>query len=272
MAFLFGYYDTAVLYWQPMADLGHAKSQASLAWMYQSSKGFKQNYKKAFKWYTKAAKQNHAIAQNNLGVLYEKGWGTKKNLSKAAKWYKESAEWGYSYGQYNYGKLLLDGLGVKKNVSKATYWLDLASLQGVHQANGLLGRNLKTSPSKHIAKNSRKNILGLKKKTWILRKNPRYYTLQLMQGNSKKDLTKYINKSDVKGQFAYFITKQKGKQKGKKKAKKKGKKTYNLIYGVYTSYANAYQGMKALPPKMHKHRPWVRKFGGIQQDIKKQTK
>jgi len=176
MAFLFGYYDTALQYWQPMADRGHAKSQASVGWMYQSSKGFQQNYTRAFEWYLKAAKQNHEIAQNNLGVLYEKGWGVKRNISKAAKWYRESAQWGYLYGQFNYGKLLLKGHGVRKNISKGTYWLDLASLQGVRQANGLLGRSLKSSASKHLSNNSSNESFVLKKKIWILLKNPRYYT------------------------------------------------------------------------------------------------
>ncbi len=256
MAFLFGYYDTAIQYWQPMANLGHAKSQASIGWIYQTSKGYKKNYKRAFEWYSKAAKQNHRIAQNNLGVLYEKGWGTKKNTSKAAKWYKESAEWGYSYGQFNYGKLLLAGRGVKRNKSKATYWLDLASLQGVKQANGLLGRSINSSPSKHIAKNSKKSF-QLNKKAWISLKNPRYYTLQLIQGNSKKDLLKYIEKTEAGGQFAYYIS------------KRKGKKTYSLIYGAFTSYAKARLAMRSLPTKMLKGRPWIRRFGSIQKHIKK---
>jgi len=257
MAFLFGYYDTASQYWQPMANLGHAKSQASIAWMYQSGKGFKQNYKRAFEWYTKAAKQNQPIAQNNLGVLYEKGWGTTKNLSQAVKWYRESAEWGYSYGQFNYGQMLIKGRGIKKNISKATYWLDLASLQGVKQADGLLGRSLSSSASKHIADNSDKPTYSLKKKIWILLKNPRYFTLQLMQGNSKKDIIKYIERTNATGQFAYFIT------------EKRGKKIYNLIYGVFTSYTLAEQSMRALPPKMLKRPPWIRKFRNIQKHIKK---
>ncbi len=256
MAFLFGYYDTAIQYWQPMANQGHAKSQASIGWIYQTSKGYKKNYKRAFEWYSKAAKQGHRIAQNNLGVLYEKGWGTRKNISKAAKWYKESAEWGYSYGQFNYGKLLLEGRGVKRNKSKATYWLDLASLQGVRQANGLLGKSIRSSPSKHIAKNSKKP-LQLQKKTWILLKNPRYYTLQLIQGKSKKDLVNYIERTEAMGQFAYYVS------------ERKRKKIYNLIYGVFTSYSKAKLAMNSLPTKMLDSRPWVRRFGSIQKHIKK---
>lgn len=256
MAFLFGYYDTAIQYWQPMANQGHAKSQASIGWVYQTSKGYKKNYRRAFEWYSKAAKQGHRIAQNNLGVLYEKGWGTKKSISKAAKWYKESAEWGYSYGQFNYGKLLLNGRGIKRNRSKATYWLDLASLQGVKQANSLLGKSIDSSPSKHIRKNSKKP-LQLKKKNWILLKNPRYYTLQLTQGKSKKDLVNYIERTEATGQFAYYVS------------EKKRKKTYNLIYGVFTSYSKANLAKRSLPTKMLRSRPWVRRFGSIQEHIKK---
>jgi len=260
MAFLFGYYDTALQYWQPMANLGYAKAQASIAWMYHAGKGFKQNYKRAFEWYMKAALQNHAIAQNNLGVLYEKGWGTRRNLTKAAKWYKESAEWGYSYGQFNYGKLLQDGRGVRRNKKKANYWLNLASIQGVDQASALIGKTAPSQISRHIIDQSASPSSRLKKKVWILMKNPRYFTLYLMQGKSKNELLKYIELSKNPGPFAYFET------------EKKGKKVFHLIYGVYPTFTKAEQNIRKLPASMTKIKPSIRKFSNIQKDIKKKIR
>jgi len=80
-----------------------------------------------------------------------------------------------------------------------------------------------------------------------------------MRGDSKKELTNYITKSKATGQFAYFMTKE------------KGKKIYSLIYGVYTSYTKAEQDAKALPAKMLVRRPQIRKFENIQKSIKKQN-
>ncbi len=257
MAFLFGYYDTAQQYWQPMANLGYAKAQASIGWMYHAGKGFKQDYTQAYEWYLKAAKQNHAIAQNNIGVLYEKGWGVAQDQTEAVKWFKESAEWGYSFGQFNYGRHLRDGRGVKRDTEKSDYWLNLASLQGVKQADALLGKAVPSQLSRHIIDQSASPSDKLKKKIWIMMKNPRYYTLQVTQGNSVSELKKYIEQSSRTGPFAYFTS------------DKDGKKTYHLVYGIFSTYTEAEQNLKSLPPNMTKSMPWIRKFGNIQKDIKK---
>jgi len=134
MAFLFGQYQYAYKVWKPLAFQGYADAQATLAWMYHTGKGVKQDMEVARSWYEKAAAQNHPIALNNLGVIYEQGLGVNKSLRQAFHWYKESAEWGYSYAQYNLGNMYRKGRGVKKNINKAIYWLQLAALQGVTQA------------------------------------------------------------------------------------------------------------------------------------------
>ncbi|NOZ52223.1 MAG: hypothetical protein GXP08_03605 [Gammaproteobacteria bacterium] len=134
MAFLFGQYKTAYAIWQPLANQGYAKAQATMGWIYQTGKGVNKDPKKAFEWYSKAAAQQHIIAQNNLGVLYEQGLGARKSISKAATWYRHSAEWGYSFAQYNLGVLYKEGRGVKRNLEEAQFWLQIAALQGVDEA------------------------------------------------------------------------------------------------------------------------------------------
>jgi len=134
MAFLFGQYEVAYSIWQPLANQGYAKAQATMGWIYQTGKGVKKNPRTAFEWYRKAARQQHVIAQNNLGVAYEQGLGIRKNAKKAAKWYRDSAEWGYSFAQYNLGVLYKEGHGVKKNLEEAQFWLQIAALQGVEEA------------------------------------------------------------------------------------------------------------------------------------------
>jgi hypothetical protein len=134
MAFLFGQYEVAYKIWEPLAEKGYDKAQATLGWMYHTGKGVEKDFSKARQWYRKAADQNNVIAQNNLGVFYEQGLGTGKSPRTAAKWYRESAEWGYSFAQYNLGMLYRQGLGVKQDQKEALFWLQIAALQGVEQA------------------------------------------------------------------------------------------------------------------------------------------
>lgn len=77
---------------QVAARLGHTASQSELANKYALGQGTRQDYQKAFEWYTKAASKGFAMAQRNLGALYENGLGTEKNLQQAVYWYQKAAQ------------------------------------------------------------------------------------------------------------------------------------------------------------------------------------
>lgn len=47
------------------------------------------DFKKAFKWFEKAAKNGHNEARMKVASMYEKGEGTKRDKNKAISWYKE---------------------------------------------------------------------------------------------------------------------------------------------------------------------------------------
>lgn len=149
MAFLFGQYQMAYKVWEPLAQKGHAKSQATIGWMYHTGKGVEKNMSTAREWYEKAAAQNHVIALNNLGVFYEQGLSVHKSLSEAARFYTEAAELGYSYAQYNLGILYEKGKGLEKDLNLAIYWLQLAALQGVEQASDELLKLSKAKTPNH---------------------------------------------------------------------------------------------------------------------------
>tara|TARA_B100000686_G_scaffold354957_1_gene468492 strand:+ start:640 stop:1011 length:372 start_codon:yes stop_codon:yes gene_type:complete len=69
------------------ADEGDPESQNKIGWMYDQGIGFKEDNKKAFKWYMKSANQGYQKARTNVGVMYELGKGVPKNLEEAEKWY-----------------------------------------------------------------------------------------------------------------------------------------------------------------------------------------
>lgn len=85
-------FKSAVKEWMPLANKGDANIQATLAVLYHTGQGVKQDYQKAFHWYQKAAEQGNVAAQANLGVMYAKGTGTQRDYIKSYAWYSVAAD------------------------------------------------------------------------------------------------------------------------------------------------------------------------------------
>ena len=60
--------------------------------MYEKGEGVPQDYKMAFKWYTKSAEQGVASAQNNLGNIYKEGRVVPQDYVKAHMWYNIASQ------------------------------------------------------------------------------------------------------------------------------------------------------------------------------------
>ena len=81
------------------AKHGLAPVQFILGECYEfGEKGFKQNKKKAAKWYRKAAEQNMPEAERKLGYMYLFGEGVKKDREKAKEWFFKAAIHGEDEG------------------------------------------------------------------------------------------------------------------------------------------------------------------------------
>jgi hypothetical protein len=70
--------------------------------MYFEGLGVRQDYKKAFKWYQKAANQGNFDGQNNLGRMYFKGYGVRQNKAKAKEIFGKTCDGGNQAGCDNY--------------------------------------------------------------------------------------------------------------------------------------------------------------------------
>src|SRR4051794_27240753 len=68
------------------AELGSAKYQAVLGYMYETGRGVPQDYHLAAYWYRCAAEQGFAPAQHLLGLLYDRGQGVPLDYVEAHKW------------------------------------------------------------------------------------------------------------------------------------------------------------------------------------------
>jgi TPR repeat protein len=78
--------------------------------------GVKQDYKKAFQLFKKAADLGYASAQFGLAELYRYGDGVKKDVQTAVFWYKEAIKQGNLASMLNLGNIYSRGEGnVKMN-------------------------------------------------------------------------------------------------------------------------------------------------------------
>ena len=85
-AFNSGDYQRAFQNWQPLAQGGHAKSQASLGFLYYSGKGVPRDDAKALIWFRHAAEAGQPTAQFFLGLQYFYGRGVPRDLARAHSW------------------------------------------------------------------------------------------------------------------------------------------------------------------------------------------
>ena len=121
------------------ARKGDAKAQACIfGLMLQEGLGVPQNYKKAKKWYEKAAMQNRADAQTFLGMLYSQGNGVKRISPPAKKWFEKAAEQDFAPAQTLVGLMYAKGVGTQRNMTQAERWLG-AAIQGETDAQTFLG-------------------------------------------------------------------------------------------------------------------------------------
>ena len=102
------------------------------------------NDKQAAQLYLQAAKAGHARAQASLAYLYETGRGVPKNPSQAVSYYTSAAQQGHGIAQYNLGRIYQNGLPggtnpVSPNSKQAEFYLQRAAAQGIVSAYHQLG-------------------------------------------------------------------------------------------------------------------------------------
>lgn len=124
---------------QTLAAQGNADAQNRLAIRYAKGTDIKQDYQKAFYWFSQASGQEHPEAMNYLGLCYCNGIGTEKNLEKAYNLFYDSASRNNKEGQYNLAYCFYYGEGTDINYPQAVYWFEKAAKQNHSEAKNKLG-------------------------------------------------------------------------------------------------------------------------------------
>lgn len=79
-------YATAARLLRPAAELGNARAQSVLCFMYTFGRGVPQSYREGAHWCLRAANQGNGEGQYLLGLLYNKGQGVPEDFVEAYKW------------------------------------------------------------------------------------------------------------------------------------------------------------------------------------------
>lgn len=117
-AFSKGDYVAAFGECKAQADLGDAKAELRVGYMYNTGKGIERDAEEAVRWYTRAAMQGNAEAEYGLGNIYLFGQGVAKDYITSYVWFYLAAGQGHaSAGEHLKG---LEGRMTKEQIAEAT--------------------------------------------------------------------------------------------------------------------------------------------------------
>jgi TPR repeat protein len=124
--FYHGDHAIAARTWQAAAEVGDAKSQSSLGFLYLFGFGVPKDIGTAVFWYRKAADQNEPEAQAYLGTFYVDGTGVERNLVQALKWCELAVWHGASRGMNCRGNALrqMSALEMREGWRLFNEWLE----------------------------------------------------------------------------------------------------------------------------------------------------
>lgn len=93
-------------------------------------------------------------------------------------------------------------------------------------------------------------------KDWVLQQNPKHFTLQLMGSSTLPAVENIASSPRLRDQASVY------------KIMHNEQDWYVLLYGVYSSRADAKTAISKLPASLRKNTPWIRPYADIQQEIR----
>ena len=124
-------FKKALKFWHKAAnqDQVHAQYYLGLIYYYGLERT-KIDYVKALFWYKKAANRNDHEAQKNIGWMYYNGKGVNKDYLKSFRWYLKSANQGNVIAMLNIASSYFFGTGVERSYREALNWYKRAFKKG----------------------------------------------------------------------------------------------------------------------------------------------
>ncbi len=115
-------YKQAYSTWLDLAEQGYPLAQSTLAYLYGSGIGVKQDYKMAAKWMTLAANQGEPQSMYNLAGFYYEGKGVDIDYKKSEKLYRDSLQKGFKVSVSGLITLYRNNIIKPKDTKEKEYW------------------------------------------------------------------------------------------------------------------------------------------------------
>lgn len=97
------------------------------------------NYKQAYQWHLKAAKQGNVLSSYECGAFLLAGQGVKQNLEEAVVWLRKAAEAGFTPAQFELGVCYAQGEGVEQSFEESFKWISKSAKQNHPRSLLILG-------------------------------------------------------------------------------------------------------------------------------------
>lgn len=120
-------YAASLKWWRTLADQGDREGAETIGRFFDAGRGVEPDKAEAARWYRVAAERGDNMASVLLAAKYEKGEGVPQSYKDAARWYRLPAQEGDTTAQARLGRLYASGRGVKQDYAAAYYWLSLPS-------------------------------------------------------------------------------------------------------------------------------------------------
>lgn len=95
----------------------------------------------------------------------------------------------------------------------------------------------------------------LESESWLLKRKPERFTVQLLATPDRSELERYARKHDIEKKTALFRT------------LRNGKRWFVLSYGLYVDAATARAAINKLPGELRRNTPWIRSLKSVQDAI-----
>ncbi len=134
--------NEAMKWYRMAADRGNAEAQNSVGSGLQAEK----RYEEALPWYEKASVQGHALATNNLAYFYDLGLGVKQDRRKGFELYSRAADLGWAEAMWNIANMYGAGQLGDKDMVSACVWAKRAQKFSEPQERQLLNHLSRVIP------------------------------------------------------------------------------------------------------------------------------
>lgn len=133
-------FKRAIKWWLKAAKQGHPGAMDWLVTCYHRGLDVPRSDEKSAKWLLKLASNKSLGYEHDMGWYYAWGRGVPRDYSKAVSWWLKAAKKGYSEAEYDLGESYAKGAGVKEDKEESIKWFRKAAEHGNEIAQYMLDR------------------------------------------------------------------------------------------------------------------------------------